>query len=82
MQSITLDNISIERLHSIEIEREQTQSLKDFQLWCKEMNIGTRVEVKDRRANELMQQYDRYTNWIKGESEVRRWMPEFIVRMF
>ena len=82
MQSITLDKISIERLHSIEIEREQTQSLKDFQLWCKEMNIGARVEVKDRRANELMQQYDRYTNWIKGESEVRRWMPEFIVRMF
>ena len=78
----TLDNISIERLYTIEREREQTQSLTEFQKWCKDMNIGVRVEVKDHRANELMQQYNGYTEWIKREEEKRRWMPEFIVRMF
>ena len=80
--SIVLDRVSIDTLHSIEREREEVMQDKEFIQWCKDMNIGARVEVKDKRANELMQQYDRYTNWIKGESEVRRWMPEFIVRMF
>ena len=80
--SIVLDKVSIDRLHSIEREREEVLQDKEFQNWCKQMNIGARVEVKDKRANELMQQYDGYTNWIKGESEMRRWMPEFIVRMF
>lgn len=78
----TLDNISIERLHSIEREREETQSMQEFREWCKQLHIGSRVEVKDSRATELMQQYDGYTNWIKRENEVRRWMPEFVVRMF
>ena len=80
--SIVLDRVSIDTLHSIEREREEVLQDKEFQNWCKQMNIGVRVEVKDKRANELMQQYDRYTTWIKGESEMRRWMPEFIVRMF
>ena len=80
--SIVLDKVSIERLHSIEREREEVLQDKEFQNWCKQMNIGARVEVKDKRANELMAQYDGYTNWIKREAEVRRWMPEFIVRMF
>ena len=79
---IVLDRVSIERLHSIEREREEVLQDKEFQNWCKQMNIGARVEVKDKRANELMAQYDGYTNWIKREGEVRRWMPEFIVRMF
>jgi len=79
---IVIDNISIERLHSIEREREEVQSTKEFQNWCKQMRIGSRVEVKDERASELMQQYDGYTNWIKREEESRRWMPEFIIRMF
>lgn len=78
----TLDNISVERLHSIEREREETQSMQEFREWCKQLHIGSRVEVKDGRANELMQQYDGYMNWIKREEEKRRWMPEFIVRMF
>lgn len=78
----TLDNISIERLHSIEREREETQSMQEFREWCKQMHIGSRFEVKNHRANELMQQYSDYTNWIKREEESRRWMPEFVVRMF
>jgi len=79
---IVIDNISIERLHSIEREREEVQSTKEFQNWCKQMRIGSRVEVKDARANELMAQYENYHNWIKREEESRRWMPEFIIRMF
>jgi hypothetical protein len=28
------------------------------------MRIGTRVEVKDYKANELMQQYSNYPKWV------------------
>jgi len=66
MNSIVLDNITIEKLHSIEREREQTLIDKNFIQWCKEMKIGSRVEVKDWRAIELQQQYEHnYPNWIK-----------------
>lgn len=79
---IVLDRVSIDTLHSIEREREEVQSTEEFQNWCKQMRIGSRVEVKDERANELMAQYEDYHNWIKREEQTRRWMPEFIVRMF
>jgi hypothetical protein len=65
MQNIVLDNISIERLHSIERERETTMIDKNFIQWCKDMNIGARVEVKDYKANELMQQYSEYPKWVQ-----------------
>jgi hypothetical protein len=58
---------SIERVHSIEREREEILSSKEYREWCKKYNIGSRVEVRDSRATELMNQYsDRYTNWIKS----------------
>ena len=66
MNSIVIDNISIEKLHSVERERETTMIDKNFIQWCKDMNIGSRVEVKDWRAIELQQQYEHnYPNWIK-----------------
>lgn len=63
--SIVLDNITIDRLHSIEREREQTMIDENFIQWCKDMNIGARVEVKDYKANELMQQYSEYPKWVQ-----------------
>jgi hypothetical protein len=72
MHSIVLDNISIDRLHSIEKEREQTMYDENFIQWCKQMNIGARVEVKDYRAGELMQQYvdkdgrSNYPKWVQS----------------
>ena len=71
MHSIVLDNISIDRLHSIEKEREQTMYDENFIQWCKQMNIGARVEVKDYKAQELMQQYvdkdgrSNYPKWVQ-----------------
>jgi hypothetical protein len=66
MSNIVIDNITIDRLHSIEREREQTMIDKNFIQWCKDMNIGVRVEVKDYRARELQQQYEHnYPTWIK-----------------
>jgi hypothetical protein len=35
-----------------------------FQKWCSDMRIGSRVEVKDFRATELMQQYTNYPKWV------------------
>lgn len=70
----TLDNISIERLYTIEREREQTQSMNEFQQWCKDMNIGSRVEVKDYHAIQMMQDYE----FMRSESR----MPEFIRNWF
>jgi hypothetical protein len=55
---------SIERVHSIEKEREETMSTEEFQHWCKSMNIGSRVHKVDSRATELMDQYTNYTKWL------------------
>lgn len=55
---------SIERVESIEKEREDTMSTKEFQEWCKSMNIGSRVHKVDSRATELMNQYTNYTKWL------------------
>jgi hypothetical protein len=55
---------SIDRIHSIEKEREETQSLIEFQEWCRTMNIGSRVHRVDSRASELMLQYTNYAKWL------------------
>ena len=54
----------IDRIHSIEKEREETQSLIEFQQWCSSMNIGSRIERRDSRATELMAQYGNYPKWV------------------
>jgi hypothetical protein len=55
---------SIDRIHSIEKEREETQSLIEFQQWCSSMKIGSRVERRNDRATELMAQYGNYPKWV------------------
>ena len=55
---------SIDRVHSIEKEREETMALSEFQDWCKQMHIGSRVESTNHRANELMDQYSEYPKWV------------------
>jgi hypothetical protein len=60
----SIHSIDIERYNSIEKERETIMSDEKFIQWCKEMNIGARVEVKDYRADELMQQYSNYPKWV------------------
>jgi hypothetical protein len=61
--SIVVD-IDIEKYTTIEEERNKVLSDIEFQNWCKEMRIGSRVEVKDYKANELMQQYHNYPKWV------------------
>ncbi len=60
----TIQHIDIEKYTTIEEERNKILSDKEFQQWCKEMRIGTRVEVKDYKSNELMQQYSNYPKWV------------------
>ena len=55
----------IDRIHSIDRDREETQSLIEFQEWCRSMNIGSRIERRDSRATELMAQYGNYPKWVK-----------------
>ena len=63
----TLHSIDIEKYHSIEKEIEKIMSDENFIQWCKEMNIGVRVEVKDYRSNELMNQYTNYPKWVSRQ---------------
>jgi hypothetical protein len=63
----TIHSIDIERYNSIEKEREKVMSDENFIQWCKEMNIGVRVEVKDYRSNELMNQYTNYPKWVSRQ---------------
>ena len=59
-----IDSIDIEKYNSIEREREKLMGDKKFIAWLNEFNIGSRVEVKDYRASELMQQYTNYPKWV------------------
>jgi hypothetical protein len=63
----TIHSIDIERYNSIEEERNKTLIDKEFIQWCKDLNIGCRVEVKDYRSNELMQQYTNYPKWVSRQ---------------
>jgi len=67
--SIVQGYSNIERVHSIEREREKVQSSTEFQEWCRKYSIGSRVHSIDTKATELMRQYgERYTNWVKSKS--------------
>ena len=65
MDITTLQNIDIEKYNTIEREREKIMQDEKFIQWCKLMNIGSRVEVKDYRASELQRQYEaNYPKWL------------------
>jgi hypothetical protein len=63
----TINSIDIEKYNTLEKERETIMSDEKFIQWCKEMNIGVRVEVKDYRSNELMNQYTNYPKWVSRQ---------------
>jgi len=63
----TITKIDIETYNSIEEVRSQILSDEKFQQWCKDMKIGSRVEVKDYRSNELMNQYIDYPEWLSRQ---------------
>jgi hypothetical protein len=60
----SIHSIDIEQYNTIESEREKVMQDAEFQKWCSDMRIGSRVEVKDYRATDLMQQYTNYPKWV------------------
>ena len=60
-------DIDIEKYNSIEKEREKLMGDKKFIAWLQKYNVGSRVEVKDYRATELMQQYTNYPKWVASK---------------
>ena len=60
-------DIDIEKYNSIEKEREKIMGDKKFIAWLKKYKIGSRIEVKDYRATELMQQYTNYPKWVASK---------------
>ena len=70
-----IENITIDRLDTIERERENTIADPEFQQWCKDMKIGHRVQKREGidNANALMAQWN---------NEVQSGMPEWIRRMY
>ncbi len=62
-----IHSIDIDKYTTIEEERLKILNDKKFQKWCKELNIGSRVEIRSEemnRATELMQQYTNYPKWV------------------
>jgi hypothetical protein len=53
----------IDKVEGLERDRNKTLGDSEFQLWCKQYKIGSRVESSSIRANELMRQYTNYTKW-------------------
>ena len=70
-----IENITIDRLYTIERERENTIADPDFQQLCRDMKIGARVQKREGidNANALMAQWN---------NEVRSGLPEWIRRMY
>lgn len=54
----------IDKVETLERDRNITLGDSEFQLWCKQYKIGSRVESSSIRANELMAQYTNYTKWL------------------
>ncbi len=74
----TIENISIDRLDTIERERENTMADSQFQQWCKDMKIGVLYTNRAgiNRANDMMAQ------WSGSMSESERLTPAFIRKMY
>ena len=63
----TIHSIDIDKYNSIEKERNKILIDDKFIQWCKDLKIGSRVEVKDYRSNELMSQYTNYPKWVSKQ---------------
>jgi hypothetical protein len=59
-----MNNVSIERLEEIEVERQQTLGDSNFQSWMKELNISHSYvdSTSLLRGKEIVGQYD-YSNY-------------------
>ncbi len=67
MSNILLDTISIERLHSIEKEREEVMSSIEFQTWMAELNVSQSYEdpTPKLKAREIMSLWESSPNkWV------------------
>jgi hypothetical protein len=65
--TIQVHSIDIEKYNTIEEQRNKILNDKEFQKWCKELHIGSRVEVRSEsmnRGTELMNQYPQYPKWV------------------
>lgn len=71
-------DITIERLDTIDREREKVYADPDFQQWCKDMKIGTMYTHREgiNRANDMMAQ------WSAPMSEGEKLWPEWVRRMY
>jgi hypothetical protein len=61
--------VDIEKHEQLQKEREEIFGLEQFKQWCKDLNIGVRVD-KDNdsriRARELQMQYEQnYPKWVR-----------------
>jgi hypothetical protein len=74
----TIENISIDRLDTIERERENTMADSQFQQWCKDMKIGVLYTNRAgiNRANDIMAQ------WSGSMSEGERLTPAWICKIY
>ena len=63
-----------DKMQSLERDRNETMQRAEFQQWLKDMKIGSRCEVKNHNAIDMMKDYD----FRIKESR----MPEFIQRWF
>ena len=73
-----MDNISIDRLNTIEEERNATMADTRFQQWCKDMKIGILYHNREgiNRANDMMSQ------WSGSMSGGERLTPGFIRKLY
>ena len=62
-----------EKMNKLHIEREQTMQRAEFQQWLKDMKIGSRCEVKNQQAIDMIKQYDYSIKESRMPEFIRRW---------
>lgn len=73
-----IENITIDRLDTIERERTATMADENFIQWCKDMHIGVLYHNREgiNNANAMMAQ------WTAPLSEGEKFWPEWVRRMY
>lgn len=73
-----VEDITIERLDTIDREREMVYADPGFQQWCKDMKIGYMIQKREgiNRANDMMAQ------WSGSLTEGEKLWPEWVRRMY
>ena len=62
-----------DKMNALQRDRDIVMQDKEFQQWLKDMKIGSRCEVKNQQAIDMIKQYDYSIKESRMPEFIRRW---------